>query len=135
MNKKICLCLLFVFCLGLACACAETFILPGSLIEIEEEAFAGIGAAAVQIPGSVRTIGKRAFAGAPNLREIYIPDTVETIADDALDGCGPVTVYGVSGTEAQRFAAQNDFAFKDTSAAQEIVQKTPALTLPFVPAH
>ena len=88
-----------------------TLTLPAGLTEIGEEAFAGIAAEYVQVTENVVSIGSRAFADCGNLRETAIPAGVQTIADDALSGCTDVTVYGKTGSEAQRFAEANGFAF------------------------
>lgn len=98
------------------------FELPALLTEIGEEAFAGVTASCIEIPKNVTTIGPRAFAHCPKLSALFIPVDVETIEDDALSGCGAVTIYGsaaqADGTEseAHRFARENGFAFVDLSA-------------------
>ena len=76
----------------------EGFRLPGLLVRIEEEAFAGIPAARVELTGSVAVVGKRAFADCPNLREFIIPECVAEIDPEALAGCENVTVYGCTET-------------------------------------
>ena len=48
----------------------EGFKLPAALVTIEEEAFAGIPATSVEITENVQSIGPRAFADCPNLREL-----------------------------------------------------------------
>ena len=72
------------------------FTLPAGLLTIEEEAFAGISAQRVEVSWNVGAIGPRAFADCPNLLAISIPDTVTSIDDSALAGCGSVTVFGPS---------------------------------------
>ena len=52
------------------------FTFPAKLVRIEEEAFAGIPAARVEITGNVTTIGARAFADCPNLAYILMPSGV-----------------------------------------------------------
>ncbi|GEM_PF-6239696 len=88
-------------------------ILPRGLVTIEEEAFAGIAAKSVEILENVSAIASRAFAGNALLEEITIPAGVTSISDDALDGCGNVTIYGTRGTEAEAFAQRNGFTFID----------------------
>ena len=131
-NGMILLCLLI---LSAGCALAENaaLVLPALLTGIEAEAFAGIGAQCVYIPESAQYIGDHAFAGCGQLREIHIPAAVTSIADNALESCEGVTVYGASGTEAQRFASDNGFGFVDTSASVEVERKSPAVSMPFVP--
>ena len=92
------------------------FILPQSLTVIEANAFEGITATRVEMSENVVSIGSCAFANCPNLREIHIPAGVTSVDDHALDGCGDVTVYGVTGTEAERFANAAGFSFVDPNA-------------------
>ena len=44
----------------------------------------------VNIPEGVTAIGKRAFADCTLLRLVIIPNSVQTLADDAFSGCHPV---------------------------------------------
>lgn len=71
----------------------ETLYLPAMLTEIEDSAFEGIAAEAVQIPYGVTSIGSRAFADCPNLMAVYIPGSVGYIADDAFDGSDNVELF------------------------------------------
>ena len=50
-----------------------TFNLPASLQIIEAEAFEGTAIVTVDLPETVETIGERAFANIPTLRQITIP--------------------------------------------------------------
>ena len=95
------------------------FAFPAALAAIEESAFEGIPAEYVEITENVTFIGARAFADCINLREIVIPATVKHIDDSALEGSGKVTVYGEAGSEAQRFATDNDIPFVAMEAADE----------------
>lgn len=92
---------------------------PRKLVKIEKEAFAGIAAKSVEITENVAVIEARAFAECKNLKEIIIPGTVKKIDDKALDGCRDVTVYGKTGTEAERFAKAAGFRFRDPDAPPE----------------
>lgn len=44
------------------------------------------------LPDSLTTIGSEAFAGI-SIRQIDIPATVTSIAEDAFDGCGLAAIY------------------------------------------
>ena len=87
------------------------FVTPGALKTIAAETFYGIGAKNVRINDGVTFLGRKAFANCQNLKSIYIPDSVTDIANDLLSGCGNVTVYGKSGSEAEEYATNNGFAF------------------------
>ena len=113
------------------------FTLPGMLTQIGEEAFYGIAAETIEVTENVVSIGPRAFADCKNLREITIPANVTAIDDSALSGCENVTVYGVKGTEAERFANENGFAFAqiggETPEEPFVVREAPPVQLPLVP--
>ena len=113
------------------------FALPQMLTAIGEEAFAGIAAETVEVSENVVSIGPRAFADCKNLREIIIPATVTAIDDSALSGCENVTVYGVKGSEAERFAKENGFTFAElgggTPEEPPVVREAPPVQLPLVP--
>lgn len=112
------------------------FVLPQFLTLIEESAFEGISAEIVEVTGNVAAIEARAFADCKCLREITIPASVKEIDDHAFDGCEGVTVYGKSGSEAERIANLCHFAFVDTNAQPETPeeQRIPsALVLPPAP--
>lgn len=65
--------------------------LPVNLKAIEEEAFVGMWQVQqVNISDGVTAIGKRAFADCTLLRLVIIPNSVQTLADDAFSGCHPV---------------------------------------------
>ena len=106
--------------------------LPAALVAIEEEAFAGIDAARVEITENVISIGPRAFADCKNLTELVIPATVQTIDDTALEGSENVTIYGESGSEAQRFADANSIPFVPSNEVTPIIIAQPPVTLPYV---
>ena len=59
--------------------------LPAALTEIEEEAFMGVSADIIVLPGGCTSVGSRAFASCPNLKVIHIPSGAE-VAQDALAG-------------------------------------------------
>ena len=106
--------------------------LPAALVAIEEEAFEGIDAARVEITENVVSIGPRAFADCKNLTELVIPATVQIIDDTALEGSENVTIYGESGSEAQRFADANNLPFVPSNEVTPIIIAQPPVTLPYV---
>jgi len=111
------------------------FVLPSSLITIEDSAFEGIGAEKVEVPGSVSSIGARAFADCQSLTAIHIPATVDTIHDTAHEGSDSVTIYGEAFSEAARHAEANGIPFTELSngASHYITGPKPPVILPFVP--
>lgn len=109
------------------------FALPSLLVNIEEEAFAGIAAECVEITEKVVSIGPRAFADCPDLEKLVIPKTVESIDDTALEGTPKVTVYGETGSEAERFAEAAKVPFVPTNAESKPREPDrPPVALPYV---
>ena len=112
-------------------------VMPEMLTMIGEEAFYGVAAETIEVTENVVSIGPRAFADCKNLREITIPATVTAIDDSALSGCENVTVYGVKGSEAERFAKENGFTFAElgggTPEEPPVVREAPPVQLPLVP--
>ena len=70
--------------------------LPAGLESIEEEAFRGSGAGIAVIQAPCARIGADAFAEMPNLKRVYIPDSVTWIAPHAFDGCGDLVICTTS---------------------------------------
>ena len=88
-------------------------VLPGDLKEVDVAAFMNTKAEVIVIPEQVTAIRSRAFANNKQLREIYIPASVTTIADTAFDGCTEdLVIYGWPGTTAHDYAAENMFPFE-----------------------
>jgi len=71
----------------------RTFRLPGNLLNIEEEAFAGLSVLAVIIPDGCTSIDSLAFANCEDLLYVRIPASVTWIAEDAFDGCGLALIH------------------------------------------
>ena len=86
------------------------FVLPAELTAIEAESFSNTAAVAVEIPGSVTSIGSKAFSACTSLRQITIPATVTQIDANAFDGC-PVglVVCCAAGSRAEAVAQQYGF--------------------------
>lgn len=87
------------------------FILPASLTEIGEEAFAHGAFLSVQLPARAVRIGPRAFADCPNLSCVYIPEQTTEIADDAFAGTVDLAVIAKRGSFAETYARTHGFAY------------------------
>ena len=102
------------------CTGLTSIDIPDSVTFIEDGAFSGCtGLTSIDIPDSVTSIGGYAFHGCAGLMSTTIPDTVTSIGDEALgyyydddwmkiDG---FTIYGYEGSEAERYAKDNEFTF------------------------
>ena len=88
-----------------------TFILPGFLEIIEDEAFEGIAAESIAFPDSLLYIGERAFANDLYLKTVTIPESVEYIGEHAFDGSRDLTVYGSANSYAADWAREHDIMF------------------------
>lgn len=81
------------------------FVLPAELTAIDTESFSNTGVSAVVIPGSVESIGSKAFSACGNLRQITIPETVTQIESDAFDSCrSDLTILCRAGSKADEVA-------------------------------
>jgi hypothetical protein len=87
------------------------FDLPAGTLRIEEEAFAGIRAERIWLPEGITAIGNRAFADCEYLTGIYIPDSCETIAENAFEDTEQVVIFGKTGSAAQDYAEQKRILF------------------------
>ncbi len=92
--------------------CQSRFVLPAFLRQIEEEAFAGLTVQLVELPGSLQSIGSRAFADNADLRIVFIPATTLVISEDAFAGCpAELIICGEADSAAQQFAVTHGYRF------------------------
>ena len=89
----------------------ESLNLPSGLKTIENEAFAEINAFIVRLPNGCIEIQSRAFLNCSNLRRIYVPASVSSVALDAFDGCPNLCIYAPEGSIAIKVAKYNDIPF------------------------
>lgn len=88
------------------------FSLPASTASIEAEAFAGIACTDLVLPDGLVSIGARAFADCAGLLNVYLPASLNDIADDAFEGCSDqVTFICPEGSAAQQYAQEHGFSF------------------------
>jgi len=66
--------------------------LPAGTTTIEAEAFRNTDAEYVIVPDGCKTIGSKAFANMSSLKYVQLPASIESIADDAFDGCAIVEI-------------------------------------------
>lgn len=98
----------------LLAGCKNTKI-PTSVTGIGKRAFFGCsGLTGIEIPTSVTFIDRYAFFDCSGLTGIKIPARVTSISASAFSGCSEnLIIYGVSGSEAERYAASNGIMFKE----------------------
>lgn len=88
-----------------------SFVLPASLITIEEEAFLGISAENVVFQDGLRHIREKAFTQVESLRNVFIPATVQLIADSAFQPNSRVIIHGEVHSAAWDWAIENNVHF------------------------
>ena len=94
---------------------ASRFTVEKGVKIIDEYAFYGCkGLQSITLPASLTVIEEEAFADG-SFRSVFIPQGVKRIDDSAFTGINPLIIFGYSGTEAQRFADENGFAFVSVS--------------------
>ena len=65
------------------------------------------------IPKSVTTIGEYAFSGCSGLTTVKIPENVTEIGESAFAGCSGLTIYAPKGSEAERYAEEENIPFME----------------------
>ena len=111
------------------------FSIPEGIERIEAEAFlfSKSGQDKVDLPESVKFIGKEAFWSCNDLTAMYIPKSVTTIEANAIgyNRGGAIegfTIYGYKNTTAETYAKHNGFIFvalDDVSATLDFELKAP----------
>jgi len=71
----------------------KTFLLPASLIQIEDDAFEGTAAATVILPKDLQEVKSSAFSGMGRLNRVYYPDSLEHGLPVCLTGKVFVSAY------------------------------------------
>lgn len=88
------------------------FQLPSSLQIIEEEAFRGISAESVFIQDGLTEIRSESFADANSLIEIYLPESIVNIAENAFGTNNKLTIWGARNSAAEDWAQKHGIPFQ-----------------------
>lgn len=89
----------------------RVMILPAGTKTIGEEAFVSANTDHVILPEGLREIETRAFASCEDLLYVNIPDSVSSIASDAFEGCGNLTLTGSESSGVGEYAAAQDIPY------------------------
>lgn len=92
----------------------NVLVLPASLQMIGEDAFGGSAAEAVLLPTGLEAVEKKAFADMPELKSVYVPETVTQIDRQAFSGAGKPVLIGQTGSRAESWAMENRYDFSGT---------------------
>ena len=115
------------------CSSLGSVTIPGNVTSIGKYAFAGCVFEKVVIPDSVKEIKCEAFLCCERLKYIEIPSSVTFIDDKNFTDYGghypdEFTIYGESGSYAQRYALEHYIPFvvlqKETNGIQSIDKET-----------
>ena len=130
-----------ILCFAVLCcahaAVSQVLVLPEGTKVIEAEAFYGdTSIREVVLPEGVESIGERAFAGS-GVTKVNLPKSLTYIAPDAFDGCDGVTLTIISGTLGEQFAMEHEFGFlhkiasaKDFTITKFIGEIDPLIIIP-----
>lgn len=91
----------------------EKIIVPGNIWGIGIGAFKGcINLKEVKLEEGAEMIASYAFQNCKALEFVVIPESVETIGLEAFSYAAEFTIVGEEGSEAARYAAENNIAFE-----------------------
>ena len=111
------------------CDALDDINIPAGITEIGEGAFAWTSVKKIEIPDKTASIGEGAFFSCMNLKEIIIPQSVETISKEAVgythdDSNNSVlienlVIKGVKQSEAENYANDNNITFEEIQNGQQ----------------
>ena len=70
----------------------------------------------VLLPERLTVLPVGAFENCPKLEKLYIPKSVKTIQERAIYQCPALTIYGETGSAAEKYASENNIPFKTKDA-------------------
>ena len=119
------------FCAFAVCTGLTSITIPSSVTNIDSCAFQScVNLTSVTIPEGVAEIDDYTFENCKSLTSVTIPSSVKKIGDmafgyiDDLNKVSNFTIYGTNGTEAERYANENEFKFVGTAAPVDPTEPT-----------
>ncbi len=101
------------------CTAMENIEIPDSAKEIGSSVFSGCKSLkSFTVPKNTTGIKSYTFYGCTSLEEVHIHDGVDSISDNAFKNCIDLTIYGKSGSYAEKYAQQYDIPFVDEFAQE-----------------
>lgn len=109
------------------CTKLKALTIPNNVVKIGNRAFSNCNYLEnVYIGEKCKNIGNYAFSNCYSLKEITIPANVSDIGVKAFDSCE--TIYGKSGSTAQKYAIDNEINFVSIGAAVTTTTQEAATT-------
>ncbi len=70
----------------------------------------------LEVPDGCYELGNFAFEGCKSLKEVYLPDTIQFVGGRVFEGAKEMTIFGKSGSYAEKFAEEYRLRFTVTDA-------------------
>ena len=91
---------------------------------IGDDCFDGAQIVKIVLPNTISTINGRTFEDCHQLREVYIPNSVTTIAQNAFLRAENVVIYCYNGSAAHQYAIENNIAYETVGCLHSSVTRT-----------
>ncbi len=98
---------------------AKEYMVPDGVTSIMPYAFSGIWLETLKVPASVTTIEDSAFSYCARLKTFYFPKNVKSIGEQEFYKPSEITIYGDSGSAAQKYAKKQGITFLSQSEVEE----------------
>ena len=106
-----------------------TYVLPLSLLKIEDGAFSDTVAENIVFPDGLISIGEDAFSGAWKLTVVYIPETTIYIADSAFTDTAHLEIHGIKGSYAEEWAKKQKIPFVEENIWKYILDNVKTVSI------
>ncbi|MCL2816405.1 MAG: leucine-rich repeat protein [Oscillospiraceae bacterium] len=117
------------------CTSLTSVTIPDSVKTISREVFSDCASLiSIVIPDGVKSIENWTFSDCASLESVVIPYSVTNIVDNAFVGCKKLTLYGKSGSYAEKFAKENNMKFIVGNPSDMTVPTPEPTPLP-IPTH
>ncbi|MDR1891876.1 MAG: leucine-rich repeat domain-containing protein, partial [Oscillospiraceae bacterium] len=98
----------------MTCKTLRKVLLPGSLTALGQTAFKYCASLeGIYIAGGLTEVKPESFANCPALVGVFLPPTVTAVSPSAFNSAPGVTIYGVTGSAAEAYAASKSIPFAE----------------------
>jgi hypothetical protein len=99
------------------CNTLKEIILEEGLESLADYCFNGCTALErLEVPDGCYELGNFAFEGCKHLKEVYLPETIQFVGGRVFEGAKEMSIFGKSGSYAEKFAEQYRLRFTVTDA-------------------